>query len=296
MPLDALTAYGWQGAVLFIWVALSVGSFLNVVIYRLPVMLKRDWRQQATDILLELDGVSANGRACEQPVAQPKFNLMVPRSRCPGCEHPISALENIPVLSWIFLRGRCRACKTTIPVRYPAIELLTALMSVAIIMTFGFTPLGYAACVYTWLLIAMTFIDYDTTLLPDQLTLPLLWLGLLTNLFTSGIVPLQDAVIGAVAGYLFLWSTYWVFKLITGKEGMGYGDFKLLGALGAWLGWQALPSIILLAAVVGLIYALGRIATRRQSSAEPIPFGPFLATAGWVCLIFRDNVLGLFLP
>lgn len=299
MPLDALTAYGWQGAVLLVWVALSVGSFLNVVIYRLPVMLKRDWRQQATEILVELDADAAPAQALDlNPAAEPepRFNLMVPRSRCPVCEHQITAIENIPVVSWLFLRGRCRACRTPIAVRYPAIELLTALMSVAVIMTFGFTPFGIAACFYTWLLIALTFIDYDTKLLPDQMTLPLLWLGLLANMLTQGVVPLQDAVIGAVAGYLFLWSTYWVFKLITGKDGMGYGDFKLLGALGAWLGWQALPSIILIAAVVGLIYALGRIGLRKQTSAESIPFGPFLATAGWVCLIFRDNVLSLFLP
>ena len=285
MSFEYLTVYGWQGFVFFVWVALSVGSFLNVVIYRLPVMLEREWGIQARSIL-EIDPSD------EQ--AEP-FNLMVPRSRCPTCSHQITALENIPVLSWLFLRGKCSDCKTPISIRYPAIELATMLASLVVALLFGFTWFGLFALIFTWILIAATFIDYDTTLLPDQLTYPLLWLGLIANGFFTGIVSLQDAVIGAIAGYLFLWGTYWAFKLITGKEGMGYGDFKLFAALGAWLGWQVLPSITLIAAGLGLIYALSRVLTAKQTSQDPIAFGPFLATAGWVTLIFRDTVLGVFL-
>lgn len=285
--MESLTAYGWQGAVLFIWAALSVGSFLNVVIYRLPVMLERDWRSQAREFL-DLADDDDNG----QP--QPTFNLMTPRSRCPHCDHQIKAWENIPVLSWLFLRGKCGACRAPISFRYPGIELLTALCSVVVISLFGFTWLGLFACLFTWMLIALIFIDYDTTLLPDQITYPLLWLGLIANTFTAGIVPPQDALVGAIAGYLFLWTTYWGFKLLTGKEGMGYGDFKLLAALGGWLGWQALPSIILIAAASGLLYAVARMLVGQQSRSEPIPFGPFLGLAGWVTMVFRDNVLAVF--
>ncbi len=243
MSTELLTAYGWQGLTLFVWVALCVGSFLNVVIYRLPVMLDREWRQQAQAIL-EMPPAADE--------AQTPFNLAVPRSRCPQCNHQITAFENIPVISWLLLRGRCSQCKTNISARYPGIELLTALCSVAVVAVYGFTGFGLLACVYTWMLIALDFIDYDTKLLPDQMTYPLLWLGLIANGFFPGIVSLADAVVGAIAGYLFLWLTYWGFKLLTGKEGMGYGDFKLLAALGAWLGWQALPSIILIAAAVAL--------------------------------------------
>ena len=289
MSLELLTAYGWQGAVLFGWIALSVGSFLNVVIYRMPIMLQREWAAHAREVL-ELEAPDTG----QEP--EPKFNLSVPRSRCPNCGHQITALENIPVLSWLFLRGKCSNCKSPISFRYPGIELLTAICSTIVILSFGFTWFGAFACIFTWMLVALTFIDYDTTLLPDQITYPLLWLGLLVNGFFNGLVGLEDAVIGAIAGYLCLWSIYWAFKLITGKEGMGYGDFKLLGALGAWLGWQALPSVILISASVGLIYALTRIFTARQSASEPVPFGPFLAIAGWVALIFRDNVLAVFLP
>ncbi len=285
--MESLTAYGWQGLTLLVWIALCVGSFLNVVIYRLPVMLDREWRQQAHE-LLELPN---GGREPPAP-----FNLMTPRSRCPHCGHQIRAWENIPVLSWLIQRGKCTACHAPISIRYPSIEVLTALCSVAVVFVFGFTWLGLFACLFTWMVVALVFIDYDTTLLPDQITYPLLWLGLIANTFTTGIVSVQDALIGAIAGYLFLWSTYWGFKLLTGKEGMGYGDFKLLAALGAWLGWQALPSIILLAAASGLLYAVVRMVTAKQSRSEPIPFGPFLGIAGWVTLVFRDNVLAVFAP
>lgn len=281
--MSELLAYGWQGLVLAAWVGLAVGSFLNVVIYRYPVMLERDWRRQAREIL-ELSA---------EPETE-KFNLSVPRSRCPHCDHQIRWFENIPVLSWLVLRARCTGCKQPISARYPAIELLTGLLTLAVLATFGFTWLGLAAALFTWLIVALTFIDYDTKLLPDQLTLPLLWLGLIVN-FNHSIVPLTDALLGAVCGYLFLWSTFWAFKLVTGKEGMGYGDFKLFAALGAWLGWQALPSIILLSACGGLIYALALILLRKQSRQDTIPFGPFLAAAGWVTLVFRDNVLAIFL-
>lgn len=281
--MSELLAYGWQGLVLAAWVGLAVGSFLNVVIYRYPVMLERDWRRQAREIL-ELSA---------EPETE-KFNLSVPRSRCPHCDHQIRWFENIPVLSWLVLRARCTGCKQPISARYPAIELLTGLLTLAVLATFGYTWLGLAAALFTWLIVALTFIDYDTKLLPDQLTLPLLWLGLIVN-FNHGIVPLTDALLGAVCGYLFLWSTFWAFKLVTGKEGMGYGDFKLFAALGAWLGWQALPSIILLSACGGLIYALALILLRKQSRQDTIPFGPFLAAAGWVTLVFRDNVLAIFL-
>ncbi len=285
---ETLLVYGWLGLILAIWVGLCVGSFLNVVIYRLPVMLERQWQAEARSVL-ELDGAS-DGRAAPQA----PFNLVVPRSRCPSCQAPILAWQNVPVISWVALRGRCARCGTPIPVRYPLVEALTAFMSVAVLALFGFTWLGLAALAFTWMMLALTFIDYDTQLLPDQLTLPLLWLGLITNIH-GGFTDPTSAIVGAVAGYLFLWSTYWGFKLLTGKEGMGYGDFKLLAAIGAWLGWQVLPATVLIAAGVGLVYALGTSLTGNRESAQPIPFGPFLAIAGWVCLAQRDTVLRLFL-
>ena len=271
-------AYGWQGLVLATWVALSVGSFLNVVIYRLPVMMQREWQAQARDVLEMPE--EAQGE---------RFNLSVPRSRCPKCGHQIRFWENIPVISWLVLRGKCSNCGTPISWRYPGVEALTAVLTLAVLSEFGFTTFGLAASLFTWALIALTFIDYDTKLLPDQITLPLLWLGLITHAFLGGPLPLTDAILGAIMGYLFLWLTYWGFKLITGKEGMGYGDFKLLGALGAWLGWMALPSIILIAAVSGLVYAISQFVLRRQDTSEPIPFGPFLAFAGWVTLLFSST-------
>jgi len=281
--VESLLAYGWLGLVLAVWVGLCVGSLLNVVIYRLPVMLERQWQAEARQILEE-----------QPPPEQAPFNLMVPRSRCPQCEAPIHAWQNVPVVSWLLLRGRCANCGVGIPIRYPLVEALTAICSIIVLALFGFSWLGLAALVYTWMLLALTFIDYDTQLLPDQLTLPLLWLGIVTNVF-GGFTDLASAVIGAVAGYLFLWSTYWGFKLLTGKEGMGYGDFKLLAAIGAWLGWQVLPATALIAAAVGLLYAIATFLTGKRKSAQPIPFGPFLAIAGWVCLVQRDTVLGLFL-
>lgn len=274
MSFDLVLSYGWLALLFFVWATLSVGSFLNVAIYRLPVMLRRDWRAQAYEVL-EMEAPAEEG---------PAFNLMTPRSRCPKCEAPIAAWHNIPLLSWLLLRGRCAGCQAPISIRYPLIELLTAVASILVIAKFGYTWVGAAGVVFTWILIVLTCIDLDAKLLPDGLTLPLLWLGLLVNVFV-GFTDLVSAVIGAVAGYLVLWSIYWVFKLLTHREGMGYGDFKLLAALGAWFGWQTLPVIALIASVVGIVLSV--LAGRAR---EQIPFGPFLAIAGWVTLLAHDRV------
>ena len=281
MPFEMLLSQGWLIFLLLLWAGLSVGSFLNVVVYRLPIMLEGAWRADAREAL-ELEAV---------PPAK-AFNLMVPRSRCPQCDAPISAWQNIPIFSWLVLRGRCAACNARISTRYPAVEVLTALVSLTVVAVFGYTWDAMFALLFSWLLIAMALIDFDTRLLPDNLTLPLLWLGLLFN-SSGGFVDLQSAVIGAAAGYLILWSVYWGFKLLTGKEGMGYGDFKLLAALGAWLGWQALPMVILISSVVGIL--LGGTVLLIRKSREPIPFGPFLAIAGWVALVWRDSVVSFIL-
>ena len=267
-------------------IGLCVGSFLNVVIHRLPKMLDRGWRAQCA----ELSG---------EPVADlPRYNLVVPRSQCPGCGHPISALENIPVVSFLFLRGRCAACQAPISARYPVVELLTGALTVAAVLRFGgLTPAALAACLLLWSLITLTFIDFDTQLLPDNITLPLLWAGLLANV--AGLVPgvsLRDAVIGAIAGYLALWSVYWLFKLIRGKEGMGYGDFKLLAALGAWLGWQMLPLIVLLSSVVGALIGIGLVVFKGRDHQIPLAFGPYLAIAGAIALFFGKPLMALYLP
>jgi leader peptidase (prepilin peptidase)/N-methyltransferase len=264
--------------------SLMVGSFLNVVIHRLPIMLEREWQAEYSDYF---------GSEVAASPAEP-YNLMVPRSRCPHCDHPIGALENIPLLSWLLLKGRCRQCKAPISARYPLVELLTALLSVAVAATLAPGWGTLAALLLTWVLVALTFIDLDKMLLPDQLTLPLLWGGLLFNL-AGGFVPLADAVIGAMAGYLVLWSLYWAFKLLTGKEGMGYGDFKLLAALGAWLGWQALPIVLLLSSLVGAIIGIGLILLRNHHQGKPIPFGPYLAIAGWIALLWGDNITRWYL-
>ena len=278
MSVTLLLSQGWLLFVLFVWVVLSVGSFLNVAIYRLPVMLKREWRTQASEVL-ELDTPAELG---------PTFNLMTPRSRCPTCAITIPARHNIPVISWILLRGRCANCHAPISPRYPLVELLTAIASIAVIAVYGYTWLGAAALVFTWSIIALTFIDFDTQLLPDQITLPLLWLGLTVNLL-GGFTDLTSAVVGAMVGYLVLWSIYWAFKLITGKEGMGYGDFKLLAAMGAWFGWQTLPMLVLISSIVGILLGGTFLLVRR--SREAIPFGPYLAIAGWVTLLERDRVI-----
>ena len=260
---------------------LVIGSFLNVVILRLPRMMENEWHLQAA----ELRG--------EDPPEQEAFNLIRPRSRCPSCGHLITALENIPVLSWLFLRGKCSACGTSISARYPLIELVSGLLSAAVVWRYGASASAAAALVLTYFLIVLTFIDYDTQLLPDDLTLPLLWLGLLLNLFGL-FTPLRDAVIGAMAGYMVLWSVYWLFRLATGREGMGFGDFKLLAALGAWFGWQALPSIILLSSLVGAVVGIFLVVFRRHRREIPIPFGPYLAGAGLLTLHFGKPLAGLY--
>jgi leader peptidase (prepilin peptidase)/N-methyltransferase len=252
---------------------LLVGSFLNVVVYRLPLMAQR-----------ELDNYIAHEAGKELPHPE-RFNLMVPRSACPHCGHRITALENIPIVSWLFLRGKCSACKAPISARYPIVEAVTGLLSAALVWNLGSGWLGLAGLVFTYFLIAMTLIDYDTKTLPDDLTYPLLWLGLLINL-NGTIVPLRDAVIGAMAGYVSLWAVYWLFKLVTGKEGMGYGDFKLLAALGAWMGWAMLPTIIILSSVVGALVGISLIVFARRDRNNPIPFGPYLAAAGMIALLY----------
>ncbi|MFL9626714.1 prepilin peptidase [Aeromonas jandaei] len=264
--------------------SLMIGSFLNVVIHRLPIMLEREWQAEYRGYFTP----------DEEQSTEPRYNLMVPRSACPHCGHAITALENIPLLSWLWLKGRCGECQAPISARYPLVELFTALLSVAVAMVISPGWGTLAALLLTWVLVALTFIDLDKMLLPDQLTLPLLWGGLLFNL-SGGFAPLADAVIGAMAGYLALWSLYWAFKLLTGKEGMGYGDFKLLAALGAWLGWQALPIILLLSSLVGAIIGISLIALRKHHQGNPIPFGPYLAIAGWIALLWGDTITRWYL-
>ncbi|HDX8644137.1 prepilin peptidase [Aeromonas dhakensis] len=281
---DVFHSLPWLYFSLVFLFSLMIGSFLNVVIHRLPIMLEREWRAEYLSYF----------NPETQPQQEERYNLMVPRSACPHCGHAITAMENIPLLSWLWLKGRCRECQAPISARYPLVELLTALLSLVVAATF---PPGWgllAALLLTWVLVALTFIDLDKMLLPDQLTLPLLWGGLLFNL-AGGFVPLADAVIGAMAGYLVLWSLYWAFKLLTGKEGMGYGDFKLLAALGAWLGWQALPIVLLLSSLVGAIIGISLILLRNHHQNKPIPFGPYLAIAGWIALLWGDTITRWYL-
>ncbi len=261
---------------------LLVGSFLNVVIHRLPKMMEREWQQQCAEL---------NGQTVEP---SPVYNLVIPRSACPHCNHAISALENIPVLSYLFLRGRCAGCAAPISPRYPIVESVSGLLSAYAAWHFGFGMTGIAAIVLLWGLIALTFIDFDTQLLPDSITLPLLWLGLLVNL-NSAFTSLPSALIGAVAGYLVLWSVYWAFKLTTGKEGMGYGDFKLLAALGAWLGWTMLPLIILLSSLVGAVVGITLILFAQHGRNIPIPFGPYLAGGGIIALFWGQTLTQSYL-
>jgi leader peptidase (prepilin peptidase)/N-methyltransferase len=274
---------------------LAVGSFLNVVVYRLPVMLDRSWRAQCAE---------ACGDALEAtlPAALPqRFNLVVPRSACPACQARISAWQNIPLISFMLLRGRCARCGARISLRYPLIEALSGVLCATVAWKFGFGWPAFAALVLTWFLIALTFIDVDHQLLPDNLTLPLLWLGLLLSLWgtpaASGPIPvdLRSSLLGAMAGYVSLWSVYHLFRLLTGKEGMGYGDFKLFAALGAWLGWQMLLPIMLLAAAVGAVVGIAMIILRGRARAAPIAFGPFLAASGWLMLMIGPQLVASYL-
>ncbi len=261
---------------------LLVGSFLNVVIHRLPIMMQRDWRAQAREYLdLPIEPTST-------------FNLVLPNSHCPQCDHEIRPWENIPLVSWLALRGKCSSCRAPISSRYPLVELLCGVLSGYVAWHFGFSWQAGAMLVLTWGLLAMSMIDVDHQLLPDSLVLPLLWLGLIVNYFGL-FAPLPDAVWGAVAGYLCLWSVYWLFKLVTGKEGMGYGDFKLLAMLGAWGGWQVLPLTILLSSVVGAVLGTIMLRMQRADSGTTIPFGPYLAIAGWVALLWGDQITSAYL-
>ena len=268
-------------------VGLIVGSFLNVVIHRLPKMLERDWDGQAADLLDEKNLVDV-AKKLRFGNAQ-RYNLMTPASTCPHCSHKIRAYENIPVVSFVFLRGRCASCKAPIGIRYPIVEAISGILSAYIGWRFGWTLAMAGALIFAWALIALTVIDIDTQLLPDDITLPLLWLGLLVNL-NNGFAPLSSAVIGAIAGYLSLWAVYWLFKLATGKEGMGYGDFKLLGAIGAWLGWKMLAVVILLSSLVGAIVGIALIVFTRHGRNTPIPFGPYLAAAGLIALFWGETI------
>ncbi len=262
--------------------SLAIGSFLNVVIHRLPKMLERQWR----DELAELNG--------QEVAVLPRYNLGVPRSACPACGHAISALENIPVVSYLALRGKCAGCRARISPRYPLVEVLTGVLSGFIAWRYGYTWQTLAALVFVWAMIALAFIDLDTFFLPDDITLPLVWAGLLANM--AGVfVDLQSAVIGAIAGYLALWLVFWGYKLATGKDGMGYGDFKLLAAIGAWLGWKMLPVVILLSSLVGAIVGISLIVFARHGRNVPIPFGPYLVLGGLIALFWGDRLLEYYL-
>jgi leader peptidase (prepilin peptidase)/N-methyltransferase len=267
---------------------LIVGSFLNVVIHRVPLMLQRQWRSECRE-LLELEK-STSADANETA----RFNLVVPGSHCPHCGHKIRAYENIPLLSYLVLGGKCSACGGRISLRYPAVELLSGLLALAVAWQFGFTVQTLSALIFTWTLIALSGIDIDHQLLPDNITLPLLWLGLSLSL-GAVFVELREAVIGAAAGYLSLWLVYHAFRLLTGKEGMGYGDFKLFAVIGAWLGWAALPLVILLSSLVGAAVGLSLILLRGRDRSVPIPFGPYLAAAGWIAMLWGDRIVGTYL-
>ena len=280
MTLMTIDAYAFSLAALV--VGLAVGSFLNVVIHRLPKMMERDWHAQCA----ELRGDAVIDAA--------RYNLAFPRSACPHCGHQISALQNIPVLSYLALRGKCAGCGAPISARYPVVELLTGLATAYAAWRYGATLAGVGAMVFLWAMIALTFIDADTQLLPDSITLPLLWLGLLLNI-NATFVDLSSAVIGAVSGYLVLWSVYWLFKLATGKEGMGFGDFKLLAAIGAWLGWKILPLVILLSSLVGALVGIALIVLAKRGREIPIPFGPYLAAAGVIALFWGPTLVDRYL-
>jgi leader peptidase (prepilin peptidase) / N-methyltransferase len=273
---------------------LIVGSFLNVVIYRLPIILEREWRSQASEVL-----ATAEPSAPEAPLG--RFTLSTPRSACPKCKAPITALQNIPVISWLVLRGRCASCKAKISARYPLIELTTGLLSAWVAWHFGFGAPAACALLVTWALIALTGIDIDHQLLPDNITLPLMWAGLLAAVIIGPVpgaalpVSPRDAVIGAAAGYISLWLVFHAFKLVTGKEGMGYGDFKLFAALGAWLGWKVLPMVIVLSAATGAVLGILMIALQGRDRRAPMPFGPYLAAAGWLAMMYGDALLNGYL-
>jgi leader peptidase (prepilin peptidase)/N-methyltransferase len=346
--VEILASTPWLLAASVFIFSLLVGSFLNVVIHRLPIMLEREWKTQAQEMLLDpghsvephvqmtqaeqpqdtgscdstievvsveidvsdvppgsespIENVDPSGAASATPEPDvERYNLLVPRSRCPKCNAEITALQNIPVVSWLMLGGRCASCRTPISIRYPIVEFATAVLSAVVALRFGWHWQTLAALLFTWALVSLTVIDLDHTILPDAITIPLLWLGLLLSLFwhadLEGPAPTDpsSAILGAVFGYLILWSVYWAFKLVTGKEGMGYGDFKLLGALGAWMGWQMLPLILLLSAFTGAVAGIGLILLRGRDRNVPMPFGPYLAAAGWIALLWGPQIMGGYL-
>jgi leader peptidase (prepilin peptidase)/N-methyltransferase len=264
---------------------LVVGSFLNVVIHRLPIMMNTAWTLECREHL---------GDTPAEPAEQTRFNLLTPASRCPHCGHRIGAIENIPVISYLFLKGRCSECAAPISPRYPVVEAVTAALSVITALHFGYNLQTVMALLFTWTLVPLFLIDFDHQILPDSITLPLLWGGLFLSLFDV-FVDSHSSIIGAVAGYLSLWSIYHLFKLITGKEGMGYGDFKLLAAIGAWVGWQALPVVILFSSVVGAVIGILLVVIRGRDHSQPMPFGPFLAAAGWMTLLWGNDIIQLYL-
>lgn len=264
---------------------LIVGSFLNVVVYRLPIMLQKSWRNDCLNFLEQENSTTETTET---------FNLSTPRSRCPSCQHPISAIENIPILSYIFLKGRCKSCESSISIRYPVVELATCVLSIMIAVQFGVTFQTGVALIFTWLLICLTLIDFDTQLLPDSITLPLLWFALFISLFNIFVDP-TTAIIGALAGYLSLWSVFWLFKLATGKEGMGYGDFKLLAAIGALLGWQMLPLVVMLSAFVGAVIGLTMMVCKGLDKNSPIPYGPYLSVAAFIALLWGDKINSIYI-
>jgi leader peptidase (prepilin peptidase)/N-methyltransferase len=274
---------------------LVVGSFLNVVIYRLPIMLEREWQSQAAEVLITSTATT------NIPAPTERFTLSTPRSACPACKSPIKAWHNIPVVSWLALRGRCASCKTKISARYPVVELATAVLSAWVAYHFGFGAPAACALIITWTLIALTGIDIDHQLLPDNMTLPLMWAGLVAAVAIGPIagaalpVSPKAAIIGAAAGYLSLWLVFHAFKLVTGKEGMGYGDFKLFAALGAWLGWKVLPLVIILSAATGAVLGILMIVFRGRDRAAPMPFGPYLAAAGWLAMMYGDSLVNGYL-
>ena len=284
MLLDLISTHATALIATTFVLGLLIGSFLNVVAYRLPQMMEREWKQQCLEYLHP-----------DQPIEPAdRFDLVIPRSKCPACGHRITALENVPVLSYLFLRGKCSACETRISLRYPIVELATALLSAVVAWKLGWGwPLA-AGLIFTWALIALSLIDFDHKLLPDSITLPLLWLGLLLSLYPV-FVDMRASILGAAAGYLSLWSIYQLFRLVTGKEGMGFGDFKLLAAIGAWLGWQALPVTILLSSLVGAVVGIGLILVRGRDRNIPIPFGPYIAAAGWLAMLWGEDITQAYL-
>ncbi|PMH41267.1 methyltransferase [Vibrio sp. 10N.286.49.B3] len=283
--MEAFHYYPWLFTCLATIFGLVIGSFLNVVIHRLPIMMEREWQEECAEAFEKYN----------IPKPEGKYNLSIPHSSCPQCQHRIGIIDNIPLISWLLLKGQCRHCSHPISARYPLVELLTAGLSFTIAHHFGFGYFTIALLIFTFILLAATFIDLDTMLLPDQLTLPLLWGGISLALLELSPVSLQDSVIGAICGYLCLWSVFWGFKLLTGKDGMGYGDFKLLAALGAWLGWQYLPMIILLSSFIGLIFGLIQLRLQKKGIDKAFPFGPYLAIAGWISLVWGEHILNWYL-